>query len=88
MAVVIHCSKCGNTFDFDNPAIRSAYDLVHVTIDCAWCGAVLKMPTDELHMVDMEEFMRRQLLRSGIITKDDRNPGLRIVDRIPPSIAT
>jgi len=89
MSVLIHCSACGNTFDFEHPTIDKAQDfaIANVTIDCGWCGAILKMPTDELYMVDMEEFMRRQLAHQGHLTNQDKHPTLRIVGGPPDAPA-
>ena len=83
MPITIHCGNCEGTFDFEHPSVQNAADLRNVTIDCRWCGAILKMPTDEVHMVSMQEYMRRQLVRQGYLKSEDTRPSLSIAEGSP-----
>lgn len=54
MEITIHCGKCEGTFAIEHPSISHAADLKITILTCSWCGASLRMPSNELHMVAVD----------------------------------
>jgi len=71
----INCAVCKKSFQFSNPAVSTVADLLSVTVDCPHCGADLKAPDDEITMIPMAEYMRRSLVRQGIVIGPDAEFG-------------
>lgn len=69
--IKVICVNCTRDFEFQHPSVSGVEDLRHVTLDCRYCGETLKMPEDEVYMISMNEFIRRDLVAQGLVGPDD-----------------
>lgn len=71
-AIKVNCGACQKQFEFSHPSVRDAHDMYAVTIDCRHCGAVLKVPDDEITMISMAQYMTRSARAAGLLTEEQQ----------------
>lgn len=84
--IKVLCGHCQRNFDFEHPSVNKVEDLRNVTLDCGWCGNTIKVPDDEVYMIDIGEYMRRSLVRQGHLQEGDPAPQVGYIDLTSPVI--
>lgn len=83
--ITITCGVCEKNFIFRHPSVRSAIDLMHITLDCPHCAAELKAPTDSLRMISMADFLTAGYREAGVQNPEDlRKRGVLTLVPDPP----
>lgn len=67
--IKITCGNCMESFEFAHPSVRSAKDIMGITLDCGHCGVTLKAPSNELHMKPLGQVIIEDLEQKGIVTR-------------------